>query len=186
MPQSSVKLEMELRTWTEGVGNITGTGCVLYRTVNSDVFPCGIYLIPPGLFSVLHWKLRSYTTLIWATFCSGSPFSLNLLSPVQAALQGDHYHSQKEHVGSSPWRRPDRPDRNVGKTNLLESDSPPTLTLNPIPMHLDGMGLWMGTMCMLPIYLCQSHRQHQQQSKACAIHTRVSCFHSGYTQQSNH
>ena len=82
--------------------------CII-RRVNSDVFPGGIYLTPPGLFSVLYWKLCSYTTLIWATFCSGTPFSLSLLSPVQAALQGDHYHSQKEHVGSSLWRRPERP-----------------------------------------------------------------------------
>ena len=82
--------------------------CII-RRVNSDDFPGGIYLTPPGLFSVLYWKLRSYTTLIWATFCSGTPFSLSLLSPVQAALQGDHYHSQKEHVVSSLWRRPERP-----------------------------------------------------------------------------
>ena len=54
-----------------------------------------------------------------------------------------------------------------------QSESPPTLTLNPIPMHLDGMGLWMGTMCMLPTYHCQSHRQHKQQSEVCTIHTSI-------------
>ena len=164
----------------EGVGNIT-TGCVLYRTVNSDVFPCGIYLTSPGLFSVLHWKLRSYTTLIWATFCSGTPFSLNLLSPVQAALRGDYYHSHKEHVGCSPWRRPERPDRNVGQTNLLESESPPTLTLDPIPMHLTKWDCkWEQCVCY-PLTSVRVTVQHQQQSEVCTIHTRVSCFYLGYT-----
>ena len=56
--------------------------------------------------------------------------------------------------------------------------------LDTIPMHLDRMGLWMGTMCMLPTHHCQSHRQHQQQSEVCTIHTWVTCFCLSYTQQS--
>ena len=140
----------------EGAGNITGTGCVLYRKVNSDVFPCGIYLTPP-------WSLSSFALKItWLHHPHLSPnlqwhfVQYKFVVTSTSRTPGRSLPQSEEHVGSLPLKktRETWPKHWQDKTAGIRE---PTHSHFGTNFHApDGMGLWMGTMCMLPTYHCQS------------------------------